>query len=65
MVLIHPKVLHGGGMNRSARPRRNIILQAGDADGALREMPAREVVAGRRLGGRRTPGADRREGPAG
>lgn len=51
MVLIHPKVLHGGGMNRSARPRRNIILQAGDAAVALRERPAQEAVAGRRLGG--------------
>lgn len=29
VVLIHPRVIHGGGMNRAARPRRNLILQAG------------------------------------
>lgn len=29
VVLIHPRVIHGGGMNHAARPRRNLILQAG------------------------------------
>lgn len=49
-VLIHPKVLHGGGMNSSARPRRNIVLQAGDAALPLVEIPAQETLAGLRLG---------------
>ncbi len=29
VVLIHPKTRHGGGPNRSAQPRRNIIIQWG------------------------------------
>lgn len=29
MVVIHPKVVHGGPMNLSAHPRRNIVLQVG------------------------------------
>ncbi|ONG53167.1 hypothetical protein BKE38_13200 [Pseudoroseomonas deserti] len=49
LVLIHPKVLHGGGMNRSARTRRNLILQAGDAAVPLRAPPALEAVLGHRL----------------
>lgn len=32
IVLIHPRVLHGGAPNRSARPRRNLIVQWGRAD---------------------------------
>ncbi|RYF82259.1 MAG: hypothetical protein EOO29_07685 [Comamonadaceae bacterium] len=32
LVAIHPKVLHGGGMNRSGRARRNVVLQVGRAD---------------------------------
>ncbi len=32
IVLIHPLVLHGGAPNRSARPRRNLIVQWGRAD---------------------------------
>lgn len=31
MVLIHPKVLHGGGINQSPKPRRNIVIQLGRA----------------------------------
>jgi len=50
LVLIHPKVLHGGGMNASAAPRRNIVLQAGDAAVPLRHVPAMEAVTGHRLG---------------
>lgn len=30
-VVIHPKVLHGGGINHSAKPRRNIVMQIGRA----------------------------------
>lgn len=47
MVLIHPKVLHGGPANTSARPRRNVVLQAGAADAPLVMAP--------RAGGRRGP----------
>jgi ectoine hydroxylase-related dioxygenase (phytanoyl-CoA dioxygenase family) len=36
IVAIHPKVLHGGGMNTSAGMRRNVILQVG--------RPGAEVV---------------------
>jgi len=50
LVLIHPRVLHGGGMNATAAPRRNLILQAGDAAVPLRAVPAQEGVSGHRLG---------------
>ncbi|MDA7416602.1 phytanoyl-CoA dioxygenase family protein [Xenophilus arseniciresistens] len=35
LVLIHPKVRHGGGMNTGARPRRNVVLQVGCAKAPL------------------------------
>lgn len=35
LVLIHPKVLHGGGMNTGARPRRNVVMQIGRATAPL------------------------------
>jgi ectoine hydroxylase-related dioxygenase (phytanoyl-CoA dioxygenase family) len=35
VVLIHPKVRHGGGPNRSAQARRNIIVQWGMRGNAL------------------------------
>jgi len=35
VILIHPKVRHGGGPNRSADPRRNIIVQWGVVRHAL------------------------------
>lgn len=47
MVLIHPKVLHGGSMNRSPRPRRNIVLQAGNTGVPLVVIPEEERVTGR------------------
>ncbi|MBS7809397.1 phytanoyl-CoA dioxygenase family protein [Roseococcus pinisoli] len=50
LVVIHPKVLHGGGMNASGRARRNIVLQAGDAAALLDVVPEQEEVAGHRLG---------------
>jgi hypothetical protein len=37
-------------MNTSTRPRRNVVLQAGDAQAPLLEVPAQESVAGRMLG---------------
>ncbi|RAI55994.1 phytanoyl-CoA dioxygenase family protein [Roseicella frigidaeris] len=49
LVLVHPKVLHGGGMNASASPRRNIVIQIGDAAVPLRHVPEQEAVAGHRL----------------
>ncbi|WP_149536789.1 phytanoyl-CoA dioxygenase family protein [Siccirubricoccus phaeus] len=49
MVLIHPKVLHGGGMNTSSSPRRNIVMQIGDAAMPLWSVPQQEAVAGHRL----------------
>lgn len=49
MVLIHPKVLHGGGMNTSPSPRRNIVMQIGDAAVPLLSVPKPEAVAGHRL----------------
>ena len=50
LVLIHPKVLHGGGMNTSERPRRNVVLQAGDATAPLLDPPKGEVITGRIMG---------------
>lgn len=50
LVVIHPKVLHGGGINTSAAPRRNIVLQVGDAAAPLRNRPQQETLAGARLG---------------
>lgn len=50
LVVIHPKVLHGGGINTSATPRRNIVLQAGDAAAPLLSQPLQETLAGSRLG---------------
>ena len=50
LVVIHPKVLHGGGRNTSPQARRNIVLQAGDAEAPMLTVPDREGVAGRRLG---------------
>ena len=35
LVLIHPKVLHGGGMNTGTRPRRNVVIQIGRAAAPL------------------------------
>lgn len=35
LVLIHPKVLHGGGMNTGTRPRRNVVMQIGRAAAPL------------------------------
>lgn len=35
VVLFHPKVRHGGGVNRSAQERRNIIVQWGKAGARL------------------------------
>ncbi|WP_225783991.1 phytanoyl-CoA dioxygenase family protein [Xenophilus sp. Marseille-Q4582] len=35
LVLIHPKVLHGGGMNTGVRPRRNVVMQIGLASAPL------------------------------
>lgn len=48
LVAIHPKVLHGGGMNRGARPRRNLVLQVGRAQAAL-VTTEREAITGRPL----------------
>lgn len=45
LVAIHPKVLHGGGINRSARPRRNVVLQIGRAGEPL-VTSEREDVTG-------------------
>ncbi len=56
LVLIHPKVLHGGGMNTSARPRRNVVLQAGDATAPLLDPPQGESVMGRLMGVSRAGG---------
>lgn len=49
LVVIHPKVLHGGKGNNSGKPRRNIILQAGDANVPLKKNPENENVFGHRL----------------
>lgn len=49
LVLIHPKVLHGGSQNLSNRPRRNIVLQVGDAHAPLLSVPTLEGVSGYRL----------------
>lgn len=35
IVAIHSKILHGGGMNVSHRPRRNVILQVGLASAEI------------------------------
>lgn len=44
LVFIHPQVLHGGPVNRSARIRRNLIAQWGRADDPPRGD--REVLTG-------------------
>ena len=44
LVLIHPKVIHGGPANTSARPRRNVIVQVGVAGMEL--VGERETVTG-------------------
>lgn len=44
LVLIHPKVIHGGPGNTSALPRRNVIVQVGVAGMAL--VGERETVTG-------------------
>ncbi len=49
LVLIHPKVLHGSGVNTSPLLRRNVVLQAGNAAVPLRNVPAREAITGYRL----------------
>jgi len=49
LVVIHPMLLHGGGMNRSAKPRRNLLLQAGEAGLPLLHRPSPEGVLGRRV----------------
>ncbi len=36
VVVIHPKVIHGGPPNISGRPRRNIVVQWGRADDPIR-----------------------------
>lgn len=48
LVAIHPKVLHGGGINRSERMRRNVVLQIGMASEPL-VTAEREKVTGRLL----------------
>ncbi|MET3498091.1 phytanoyl-CoA dioxygenase family protein [Variovorax boronicumulans] len=48
LVAIHPKVLHGGGINRSDRMRRNVVLQIGLASEPL-VTTEREGVTGRLL----------------
>ena len=48
LVAIHPKVLHGGGGNRSDRMRRNVVLQVGLASDPL-VTTEREGVTGRPL----------------
>lgn len=45
LVLIHPKVVHGGPANTSALPRRNVIVQIGVAGMEL--VGERETVTGR------------------
>ena len=35
LVIIHPRVLHGGGPNTSGRHRRNLVVQWGKADDPL------------------------------
>lgn len=50
LVLIHPKVLHGGGMNTSARPRRNVVLQVGDSAAPLIDPPENESLTGSLMG---------------
>lgn len=47
-VLIHPKLLHGGGMNISAFPRRNIVIQVGNASEMLITTNS-ESITGRQL----------------
>jgi len=49
LVAIHPKVLHGGGMNTSERPRRNIVIQVGKASAAL-TTDDRDLLTGMLLG---------------
>ena len=44
LVLIHPKVVHGGPTNTSALPRRNVIVQVGVAGMEL--VGERETVTG-------------------
>ena len=44
LVLVHPKVLHGSPINRSARQRRNIVLQVGNAD--MPVIGERESITG-------------------
>jgi phytanoyl-CoA hydroxylase len=51
-VVIHPKVLHGGAMNASPRPRRNVVLQAGDKQAPLVAIPEQERIAGCGMGER-------------
>ncbi|MGJ7604487.1 phytanoyl-CoA dioxygenase family protein [Variovorax sp. LT1R20] len=49
LVAIHPKVLHGSGINRSDRTRRNVVLQIGLASEPLATTEC-EGVTGRLLG---------------
>ncbi len=49
LVVIHPKVVYGGGGNHSARWRRNVILQVGDADEPLTVAIHRESTTGVRI----------------
>lgn len=44
LILIHPKVIHGGPANTSALPRRNVIVQVGVAGMEL--VGERETVTG-------------------
>jgi phytanoyl-CoA hydroxylase len=47
VVLIHPKVIHGGGANRSTRHRRNIVIQWGVASDPIgKETTSAETLAG-------------------
>ncbi|WP_253206847.1 phytanoyl-CoA dioxygenase family protein [Verticiella alkaliphila] len=48
IVAIHPKVLHGGPMNTSSRPRRNIVIQIGKASAPMTGTE-RDSVSGLRL----------------
>lgn len=51
LVLIHPKVLHGGQPNRSGQPRRNIIVQWGPADEPVCLYADQESLTGLRATG--------------
>jgi phytanoyl-CoA hydroxylase len=45
LVVVHPKIVHGSGPNRSPRPRRNILMQWG-GPGCVLAGEARELHTG-------------------